>query len=126
MATPIPAKAVLEFTPRPRTLPLLALLAAPLRTSGHLALACLLETARRPTVRIWAAGSPIATKVVLKARSYRWSGRRRCWYIDVEEERFDIERNFLSQEIFQSEMIDLKADRITARDRYSLRTNPEA
>lgn len=63
---------------------LLALLAAPLRTSGHLALACLLETARRPTVRIWAAGSPIATKVVLKARSYRWSGRRRCWYIDVE------------------------------------------
>lgn len=105
---------------------LLALLAAPLRTSGRLALSCLLETARKPTVRIWAAGSPIATKDVLKARSYRWSGRRRCWYIDVEEERLDIERTFLSQEIFRGEVCDLPADRITARDRFSLRTNPEA
>ncbi|MBO1021117.1 3'-5' exonuclease [Methylobacterium sp. SD274] len=103
-----------------------ALLAAPLKTSGRLALACLLETARKPTLRIWAAGSPIATKDVLKARSYRWSGRRRCWYIDVEEELFDIERAFLSQEIFQGEVIDLPTERITARDRFSIRVNPEA
>ena len=105
---------------------LLTLLAAPLKGTGRLALSCLLETARKPTVRIWAAGSPIATKDVLKARSYRWSGRRRCWYIDVEEERLDIERTFLSQEIFQREVRDLPADRITARDRFSMRTNPEA
>jgi DNA polymerase-3 subunit epsilon len=105
---------------------LLALLAAPLRTSGRLALSCLLEIARKPTVRIWAAGSPIATKDVLKARSYRWSGQRRCWYIDVEEDRFEIERTFLSQEIFRREVRDLPADRITARDRFSTRMNPEA
>lgn len=105
---------------------LLALLAAPLRTSGRLALSCLLETARKPTVRIWATGSPIETKDVLKARSYRWSGRRRCWYIDVEKEQLDIERSFLSQEIFRREVRDLPADRITARDRFSMRTNPEA
>jgi DNA polymerase-3 subunit epsilon len=105
---------------------LLALLAAPLRTSGRLALACLLETARKPTVRIWATGSPIETKDVLKARSYRWSGRRRCWYVDVAEDQFEIECGFLSREIFRREMRELPADRITARDRFSLRTNPEA
>lgn len=105
---------------------LLALLAAPLRVSGRLALSCLLETARKPTVRLWAAGSPISKKDVLKARNYRWSGRRRCWYIDIEEERFDVERTFLSREIFQREVTDLPVERITARDRFSLRTNPEA
>jgi DNA polymerase-3 subunit epsilon len=104
---------------------LLALLAARLKTSRRLALSCLLETARKPTLRIWATGSPIATKDVLKARSYRWSGRRRCWYIDVEEDRFEIERTFLSKEIFQREVQDLLADRITARDRFSMRANPE-
>lgn len=56
---------------------LLALLARPLQVSGELALAALLETARKPTVRLWAQGSPIETKE-LKARRYRWSGRRRC------------------------------------------------
>ncbi|KQP31257.1 DNA polymerase III subunit epsilon [Methylobacterium sp. Leaf104] len=105
---------------------LLALLAVPLRNSGRLALSCLLETARRPTVRVWAAGSPIATKDVLKGRSYRWSGRRRCWYIDIEEDRLDLERAFLCREIYQREIHDLVADRITARDRFSIRTNPDA
>lgn len=105
---------------------LLALLAAPLRASGRVALSSLLETARKPTVRIWAAGSPIATKDVLKARSYRWSGRRRCWYIDVEEDRLEIERTFLNEEIFQGKVQNLQADRITARDRFSTRTNPDA
>ncbi|MGU3359997.1 3'-5' exonuclease [Methylobacterium sp. M6A4_1b] len=105
---------------------LLALLAAPLKTSGRLALSCLLETARKPTVRVWAAGSPITTKDVLKGRSYRWSGRRRCWYIDIEEDRLDLERAFLCREIYQREIHDLVADRITARDRFSIRTNPEA
>ena len=70
-------------------------------------------------------GSPIATKDVLKARSYRWSGRRRCWYTDVEEDRLEIERTFLSEEIFQRQVQDLPAERITARDRFSVRTNPE-
>jgi DNA polymerase-3 subunit epsilon len=105
---------------------LLTLLAAPLRTSGRLVLACLLEIARKPTVRVWAAGSPISTKDVLKGRSYRWSGRRRCWYIDIEEERLDLERAFLCREVYQREVHDLVADRITARDRFSIRTNPEA
>lgn len=104
---------------------LLALLARPMQTSGRLTLACLLETARKPTVRLWAHGSPIETKDVLKARRYRWSGRRRCWYIDLEEEQVESERAFLSQEIFHKSVTDLPTDRFTARDRFSVRTNPD-
>ena len=105
---------------------LLALLDRPLKASGRLALACLLETARKPTVRLWAQGSPIETKDLLKARSYRWSGRRRCWYVDLDEEQIEIERTFLSREIYRSPISDLPVDRFTARDRFSARTNPEA
>lgn len=104
---------------------LLALLSQPLRTSGRLALACLLETARKPTVRLWAKGSPIETKDLLKARSYRWSGRRRCWYIDLDEDQLEVERMFLGQQIYGRSVSDLPADRFTARDRFSMRTNPE-
>lgn len=91
----------------------------------HLALACLLETARKPTVRLWAKGSPIETKDLLRARSYRWSGRRRCWYIDLDEDQLDVERTFLGQQIYGRPVSDLPADRFTARDRFSMRTNPE-
>lgn len=105
---------------------LLAVLAAPLRTSGRIALSCLLEIARRSTVRLWATNSPIATKDVLKARAYRWSGRRRCWYIDIEEDHVESERAFLQEHIFQRDTQHLQSERITARDRFSKRTNPEA
>lgn len=105
---------------------LLALLARPLKTSGRLALACLLETARRPTVRLWAKGSPIETKDRLKSRRYRWSSGRRCWHIDLEEDRLEAERAFLSEEIYRRPMMDLPIERFTARDRFSIRTNPDA
>ncbi len=104
---------------------LLALLAQPLRLSGLLALAALLETARKPTIRLWAQGSPITTKDLLKARSYRWSGQKRCWYIDLDEAQIEVERTFLSEQIFGRPVVNLLADRFTARDRFSARTNPE-
>jgi DNA polymerase-3 subunit epsilon len=104
---------------------LLRLLDAPLRTSGQPALACLLENARRPTVRLWAQGSPFETKEILKARRYRWSGQRRCWYIDLDEAQIEIERTFLSEQVFGRPMPNLPADRLTARDRFSARANPE-
>jgi DNA polymerase-3 subunit epsilon len=104
---------------------LLRLLAAPLRSSGQLAMAALLATARRPTVRLWAEGSPFETKELLKARSYRWSQRRRSWYIDLDEAQIEIERMFLSEEVFGRPVPHLPADQFTARDRFSARANPE-
>ncbi|CAA2145090.1 3'-5' exonuclease [Methylobacterium bullatum] len=103
---------------------LMALLARPLRTSGRLALSSLLETARKPTVRLWAEGAAFETKDALKGRGFRWNGQRRCWYMDLPEENLEVERAFLSSEIYQRSVGDLPVDRITARDRFSARTNP--
>lgn len=104
---------------------LLRLLATSLRSSGQLAMAALLATARRPTVRLWAEGSPFEMKEILKARSYRWSQRRRSWYVDLDEAQIDIERTFLSEQVFGRPVPDLPADQFTARDRFSTRSNPE-
>lgn len=101
------------------------LLARPLRTSGRLALACLLETARKPTVRLWAQGAAFETKDALKGRGFRWSGPRRCWYMDCDEDQLEIERTFLSETVYRRAVTDLPVDRMTARDRFSARTNPE-
>ncbi|ACL61350.1 3'-5' exonuclease [Methylobacterium nodulans] len=105
---------------------LLWLLARPLKRSGRLALATLMEAARRPTVRLWASDAPFALKDRLKDRNYRWSSRRRCWYIDLDEAQLEIERSFLSREIYGGALPGLPADRFTARDRFSSRVDPEA
>ncbi|KZC01953.1 DNA polymerase III PolC-type [Methylobacterium radiotolerans] len=104
---------------------LLRLLASPLRTSEQSAMAALLATARRPTVRLWAEGSPFETKEILKARKYRWSQSRRSWYVDLDEAQIEIERTFLSEQVFGRPVPDLPSNQFTARDRFSARANPE-
>jgi DNA polymerase-3 subunit epsilon len=52
---------------------LLEVLAFELPTTGAPALALLLETARKPTVRLWAEQSPFELKDSLKRRGYKWS-----------------------------------------------------
>lgn len=98
------------------------LLARPMRSSGRPALAHLLETARRPTWRIWAENSPFELKDVLKARGYRWNADGaagpRSWFIDVDAALREAELAFLRQEIYQRE-IDLLVRRIEAHDRFS-------
>lgn len=66
--------------------------------------------------RVWAACSLVATKEVLNARDYRWSGRRPCWYSNVEEDRHVNELPLLNQEIFHGEVFDLPVERIPARN----------
>lgn len=87
------------------------LLARPLPKSGALALACLLDQARRPSWRIKAEGAPFELKDVLKARGYRRNaeqgGAPRAWYIDVDEARREAELSFLCGEIHQRELAPL-------------------
>ena len=98
------------------------LLARPLPKSGELAMARLLEQARRRTCRIWAEHSPYDFKDILKARGYRWSGddhpRPRIWFRDVAEELLDGELAFLRLEIYQREA-DIPVTYIAAYDRFS-------
>jgi DNA polymerase III subunit epsilon len=74
---------------------LLTLLEQSLPDAAKVALACLLERARRKTVRIWAEQSPFELREVLKRRNYRWNdgsdGRPKSWYLDVEEVALDAE-----------------------------------
>ena len=104
----------------------LRLLASPLRTSRRLALSCLLKVASQPTLRLWAQGSPIAANGLLKARRYRWSGTRRCWYIDVDEDQIEAERRLLAEQVYCHVVPELRTERFTATDRFSERTNPVA
>jgi DNA polymerase III subunit epsilon len=98
------------------------LLARPLPRSGTLAMARLLDEARKPTWRIWAENSPFDLKDALKARGYRWnaegSASPRAWYIDVVDAAREPELAFLKAEIYQRE-IDLRVRRIDAHDRFS-------
>lgn len=100
------------------------LLSSPLPRSGGLALAALLDVARRPTWRIRAEGAPFDLKDALKARGYRWddgsSGAPRAWYVDVADADKGSELSFLEQEIYQRE-VDLHPIKIDAYDRFSER-----
>jgi DNA polymerase-3 subunit epsilon len=101
------------------------LLAAPFSRSGALAMANLLDRARRPAWRIWAENAPFDLKDDLKARGYRWSGdgtpNPRAWYNNVEDDLREKELAYLRTEIYQRE-IELLVRKITAYERFSDRS----
>jgi len=103
---------------------LLEILALELPTTGAPALAVLLETARRKTVRVWAEQSPFDLKDSLKRRGYRWSegsdGRPRSWYIDLCETALGDEIAFLKAEIYLRD-VEPRLQTLTAFTRFSTR-----
>lgn len=70
---------------------LIEIMSMKLNGSESTALAQLLESARKPTIRIWAEQSPFDLREILKKRKYRWNdgsdGRPKAWYVDVPEAR---------------------------------------
>jgi DNA polymerase III subunit epsilon len=103
---------------------LLEVLAFELPATGAPALALLLETARKPTVRVWAEQSPFELKDSLKRRGYRWSdgtdGRPKSWYVDVCESEIDDELAFLKAGIYLRDF-EPRTRAMTAFDRFSTR-----
>lgn len=101
---------------------LLEILDFTLPTTGAPALALLLDTARRKTVRIWAEQSPFELKDSLKRRGYRWSdgtdGRPKSWYVDVCEAAVDDELAFLRAEIYLRD-VEPRLQALTAFTRFS-------
>lgn len=83
---------------------LLEVLAFELPTTSGPAFAILLETARKPTVRVWAEQSPFELKDSLKKRGYRWNdgsdGRPKSWYIDICNGLVEDEISFLKSEVY--------------------------
>jgi DNA polymerase III subunit epsilon len=103
---------------------LLEILAHRINGADRTALSLLLENARRNSVRIWAEQAPFELKGDLKKRGYRWSpgddGRRRAWYVDIDEAKLDEEIAFLRQHIYLRE-VDVYAQTLSAVDRFSIR-----
>jgi DNA polymerase III subunit epsilon len=103
---------------------LLEILAHTLSGTERSALSLLLENARRKTVRIWAEHAPFDLKDELKKRGYRWSpgdeGRRKAWYVDVDEANRGREIAYLRQSIYLRE-VELFEQALTAFDRFSVR-----
>src|SRR3546814_8154797 len=83
---------------------LLEILTSPFPGSADTTLKILLDTARKPTWRLWALDSPFDMKDRLKARGYRWrdgtDGNPRAWYRDVAEEAIAEARKFLATAIY--------------------------
>lgn len=52
-------------------------------------------------VLVRAEGSPFETKDALRARGYRWCAETRCWTRLVVESEIELERQFLSSEIYR-------------------------
>ena len=104
---------------------LIHLLATPL-PDGALPMRLLLASARQRSVRIWAEGTPIETKDVLKARGYRWSpgtdGRPKAWYRELPLEEQERELTWLTENAYGGRRRDLRIDILDARARYSDRT----
>ncbi len=89
---------------------------------GVTALKLLLDSAREPSYRVWASGSPFETKDILKARQYRWDGDAKCWYRDVGAAELDTELQWLKAAVFAGRSARIDIDTMDARDRYSDRT----
>jgi DNA polymerase-3 subunit epsilon len=90
---------------------------------GRTALSALLESSRRVGARLWATGSPFEAKDMLKARGYRFDGKRRVWHRDMSAEKLDDERRWLADNVYRDELrrrgrIALQVAYVTARERY--------
>lgn len=101
---------------------LLEVLAFELPTTGAPTLALLLETARKPTLRVWAEQTAFELKDSLKRRGYRWNdgsdGRPKSWFIDVAETAIEDEIAFLRTHIYMQD-VEPAVQRLTAFTRFS-------
>jgi DNA polymerase III subunit epsilon len=104
---------------------LLELLAFELPGVGKTILSILLDQARRRTVRVWAEGAPYHLKDELKRRRYRWSdgsdGSLRCWFVDVDEDCYRDEIEYLRRHIVQRGDVEFHVQRLDAFNRFSNR-----
>ncbi|MCA1542034.1 3'-5' exonuclease [Bradyrhizobium sp. NBAIM32] len=93
-----------------------------LPTTGAPALALLLETARKPTMRVWAEQTAFELKDSLKKRGYRWNdgsdGRPKSWFRDVDETAVEDEIAFLRTQIYTQD-VEPAVQRLTAFTRFS-------
>jgi DNA polymerase-3 subunit epsilon len=102
-------------------------LATRLKT-GALPMALLLESAREPTVRIWATGASFDAKDAMKSRGYVWhvghpgAARHKLWYRDVAAKHADDECVWLGETAYGTRTHTFEREELTALTRYARRS----
>jgi DNA polymerase-3 subunit epsilon len=79
----------------------------------------LLESARAPSFRVWATGSPFESKDQLKARGYRWEAEKRVWYRDIGAAEREAELGWLKESVYGGKSASVEVEEFDARTRYS-------
>lgn len=103
-------------------LALLEVLRRPFAATGRPAFAQLLESARRPSYRLWANNSAFETKDVLRKRGFRWQAPKRCWCRELAtREEVQTELAWLKENVFGGKTVALDLDEFDATSRYSTR-----
>ena len=105
----IDCRALLEVLRRP----------VPGQTEPVNALRSLLESARVPSLRVWAIGSAYETKDVLKARGYRWEADRRVWYGEISVAEREAELAWLKHAVYGGKSATVEVETVDARVRWS-------
>jgi len=86
------------------------------------ALKLLLDSARTPSFRLWAVGSPFESKDSLRKRGYWWDAGKRCWYRELgAREDLEAELAWLRESVFAGKSMTLDLDEFDAKSRYSTR-----
>ncbi len=98
----------------------LHLLAQPMRRAKRPAMSALLENARKIQYQLWAENAPYEFKDVLKNRGYRWNSEARCWSVVLDEAALPEEEEYLRREVYGGQPVELRRDKLTARNRFSL------
>lgn len=84
------------------------------------------EKVRQKEILICATNASFNKKDILKNRNYRWSSGEnnlpKSWWTTVPEKEYDEELQFLKSEIYERDVLDLPTKSITAKERYSYRS----
>ena len=103
-------------------LALLEVLRRPFAQTGKPAFARMLDSARKPSFRLWANNSSFETKDVLRKRGFRWEAQKRCWYCELSSaETVQAELAWMKDAVFAGKPVTVDLDEFDARSRYSVR-----
>lgn len=93
------------------------ILAQELPGMEHTALGALLESARTPSIVLYAVDSPFEAKDRLKARGYRWNSSKKVWWSSLSPDDYQDELAWLREEIYSGPFTPT-TDEVTAFERY--------
>ena len=106
---------------------LLEILQQPLPKSGELVLKSILNSLGQKSYQVFATGSPFETKDILKARSYRWDGDKKCWHTTVVgDDAIKAEVEWLKDSVYSGKKAKVEIAVHNCMTRFSNRTGNRA